>query len=71
MFAGLSFGELDSSQFVINGTGAAENAAHRIILESDTGHLRFDADGTGAGESFIFATLQAGLAIDETDFFVI
>ncbi|MGB5556411.1 MAG: calcium-binding protein [Paracoccaceae bacterium] len=71
VFVGLSFGDLDASQFVINETGAAENAAHRIIFESDTGHLRFDVDGTGAAESFLFATLQAGLSIDETDIFVI
>ena len=71
VFAGLTAGALDAAQFVITSTGLAENETQRIIYESDAGHLHFDSDGSGAGVGIVFATLKAGLTIDETDFFVI
>ena len=70
IFAGLTAGALAASQFHINGTGLAENADHRIIYENDTGHLYFDADGNGATEGIVFATLTSIPSVDEADFFV-
>lgn len=71
IFTGLIGGALDASAFLINDTGLADDAAQRIIYESDTGHLYFDSDGNGAAEGIVFATLTNLASIDETDFFVI
>lgn len=64
-------GVLSSSMFAINMTGFAADADDRIIYESDTGRLYYDADGTGAGAGVHFATLTAGLALTVNDFLVI
>ena len=70
IFTGLIGGALNASAFLINDTGLADDAAQRIIYETDTGHLYFDSDGNGAGEGIVFATLTNLPTIDETDFFV-
>ena len=70
VFTGLTAGDLDASQFLINSAGIAETAEQRITYDSSTGYLYFDSDGNGAGDSFAFASLTAGLAIDETDIFI-
>jgi Ca2+-binding RTX toxin-like protein len=70
VFAGLARGTLAVSSFVTNLTGAAEDALDRVIYETDTGRLYFDADGSGAGAQVHFATLSAGLALTSAHFFV-
>jgi Ca2+-binding RTX toxin-like protein len=71
VFAGLSpAGILSASAFVANADGLAGNAAHRIIYETDTGKLFYDADGTGAAAGLHFATLTIGLALTNADFVV-
>ena len=47
VFTGLGLGALNANAFVI-GTAAAD-ADDRIVYDSATGALSFDADGTGAG----------------------
>jgi serralysin len=42
----------------------------RIIYETDTGRLFFDADGNGAAAKVQFATIGANLAVTSADFFV-
>ena len=56
---------------VANTAGQATTAAHRLIYETDTGALWFDADGTGAGLRVQFALLSAGLQLTEADFLII
>ena len=68
MFTGLSAGTLAASAFVIGATAA--DADDRIVYDSATGALYFDADGNGAGGAVQFATLTTGLALTNNDFIV-
>jgi len=69
IFTGLAGGELSASAFVSNLSGQAGDASDRIIYESDTGRLYFDPDGIGGAAAIHFATLAAGLALTNADFF--
>ncbi len=68
IFTGLSVGTLAASAFVIG--AAAADADDRIIYNSATGALFFDADGNGGGAAVQFATLATGLALTNNDFIV-
>ncbi|MDZ4392586.1 MAG: calcium-binding protein, partial [Cypionkella sp.] len=70
VFAGLAAGTLGASAFAANLTGAATDALDRIIYETDTGRIYFDADGNGVGARVHFATLTDNLALTSLDFFV-
>ncbi|MBD2042888.1 calcium-binding protein [Microcoleus sp. FACHB-672] len=66
---GVTPGSLLSSQFR---TGAgATTSNHRVIYNSSTGALFFDADGTGAAAQVQIASLSTGLALISSDFQVI
>jgi Ca2+-binding RTX toxin-like protein len=73
VFTGISsnvgFGTLRAEQFV-TGT-AAQDAQDRIIYDSVTGALFFDADGTGAVAAIQFAEVTPGLALTNLDFLVV
>ncbi|MEQ1952394.1 calcium-binding protein [Mesorhizobium sp. CN2-181] len=72
IFAALTTtGTLASAAFRANTTGLAGDATDRIMYETDTGKLFYDADGNGAGTAVQFATLTAGLALTNADFSVI
>ena len=62
---------LTAAAFVANATGLAGDASDRIIYETGTGNLFFDADGTGVGARVQFAVLNPGLSLTNTDFLVI
>ena len=62
-------GALSANAFVI-GSGAAE-ADDRIIYDSATGALYYDADGNGAGAAVQFATMSPGLAMTASEFVVL
>ncbi|MBD8663141.1 calcium-binding protein [Rhizobium sp. CFBP 8752] len=64
-------GVLTADQFTANKTGLATDKADRIIYESDSGKLFYDADGSGKGLATQFATLKTGLALLSDDFFII
>ncbi len=68
IFTSLGVGTLAASAFVIG--AAAADADDRIIYNSATGALYFDADGDGAGTAVQFATLATGLALTNNDFLV-
>jgi hypothetical protein len=68
-FAGLGLGALSANAFVV-GT-AAGDADDRIIYNSATGALFYDADGNGAGAAVQFATLDTHPTLTASDFTVI
>nr|WP_298100162.1 FG-GAP-like repeat-containing protein [uncultured Shinella sp.] len=62
-------GDLSEKAFYIGARAHAET--DRIIYDSKTGKLWYDADGSGKGLAFQFATLDAGLKMTATDFDII
>jgi Ca2+-binding RTX toxin-like protein len=64
-------GTLTAAQFVANASGTAQDAGDRIVYETDTGKLFYDSNGNAAGGATQFALLNAGLALTNSDFFVI
>ena len=68
VFTGLAAGALDSGAFVIG--AAAGDADDRIIYDSATGQLYFDADGNDVGAAVLFATLSPGIALTSADFII-
>lgn len=68
-FTALAEGSVSASAFVV-GT-AAIDADDRLIYNSATGALFYDADGSGAGAAVQFATLGTGLSLLASDFSVI
>ncbi|HEY5711919.1 MAG TPA: hypothetical protein VIT38_08495, partial [Allosphingosinicella sp.] len=70
VFAGIGgLGALSASAFV-TGT-AAGDADDRIIFDSATGNIYFDADGNGAGAQVLFANVGVGSTLTASDFQVI
>ncbi|MDR7154998.1 serralysin [Sphingobium xenophagum] len=69
IFTGLALGTLTAAAFHI-GTGAAD-ANDRIIYNSATGALLFDADGNGAGAAVQFASISTGLAMTNAEFVIV
>ncbi|MFI0847666.1 beta strand repeat-containing protein [Mesorhizobium sp. IMUNJ 23232] len=64
-------GAVAAGAFRANATGVAADADDRIVYETDTGKLFYDADGNGAGAGIHFATVAAGLSLTNADFEVI
>lgn len=69
VFTGLTPGALAAGAFTIG--AAAGDADDRIIYDTTSGALYFDADGSGAGVQVQFANLHEGLALSAGDFTVI
>jgi hypothetical protein len=68
IFLALATGTLAAAAFH---TGAsAADTSDRIIYNSATGAVLYDADGTGATIAQQFATVTAGLVLTNADFFV-
>jgi Ca2+-binding RTX toxin-like protein len=68
IFAALPGGTLAPSAFVIGTT--ATNAAHRILYDTATGDVRYDADGSGPAAAVRFVTLATKPALTSSDFYV-
>ena len=64
-------GTLTTAQFVMNASGVAADASDRIVYETDTGNLFYDADGNGAGVAVQFAILSPNLSLISSDFFIV
>ncbi len=69
VFTGLAAGTLAAAAFYIG--AAAHDANDRIIYDSATGALLFDADGTGAGERCSSPPCPPGWQMTNADFVVI
>jgi hypothetical protein len=69
IFTALSAGALAPGAFRTG--SAALDADDRIIYDSTTGALYYDADGVGGAAAVQFATLSSGLGLGSTDFVVI
>lgn len=64
-------GTLTALQFVANATGTATSANHRIVYDTSSGYLYYDANGSAGGGSQLFAKLAPGLALTNADFLVV
>ena len=71
IFIGLPVGVLSAAAFQANTTGNSADASDRIIYNTESGRLYFDADGTGSIAAIAFAELQPHLALSNADFLVI
>jgi Ca2+-binding RTX toxin-like protein len=69
IFTALAPGVLPAGAFRIG--AAAGDAGDRIIYNSATGALFYDADGTGATAAIRFAKLDPALALTNADFIVV
>jgi Ca2+-binding RTX toxin-like protein len=69
IFTALAPGVLPAAAFVIG--AAAADADDRIIYDSASGALSYDADGVGGAAQTQFALLASGLALTNDDFSVI
>ena len=61
-------GNLGSAQF-IKGT-TATTADQRIVYDSNTGKLYYDADGSGSGNAVQIALIGNKAALGATDFII-
>jgi Ca2+-binding RTX toxin-like protein len=68
---GAAIGMLSAGHFWQSSTGLAHDSDDRIIYETDTGKLFYDADGNGTGGRVHFATLGPNLQLTNLDFIVI
>ncbi len=69
-FTELENGELDTNLFAANATGSAVDADDRILYNTKTGALFYDADGTGHNAAVQIATLQNKSELKATDLFI-
>lgn len=60
-------GALDAGAFRLG--SAAVDADDRILYDSATGYIYYDADGSGAEAATLLARVVAGTTVDATDFF--
>ncbi len=71
VFAGLRLGDLAPSAFAAEAGGLARDALDRVLYDTATGALYWDADGSGPGARALIARLDAGLALGAGDFVVV
>jgi Ca2+-binding RTX toxin-like protein len=59
------------ARFKANSSGTATETDDRVVFNTSTGQLYYDADGSGAGAAVQFATLSPNLAVTNADFYVV
>jgi Ca2+-binding RTX toxin-like protein len=70
VFRALTPGTIAPAQFRANTTGLAQDADDRIIYDTDSGGVFYDADGLGGAAGVQFALVGMGLGITRADFTV-
>ncbi|MCL4067786.1 hypothetical protein M3484_14510 [Pseudomonas sp. GX19020] len=68
IYFSLTVGALDASRFAVG--AAATTAAHRIVYNQSSGAIFYDADGSGAGEMVLIATVTANTALTAGHFLI-
>ena len=68
-FAALAAGKLDAADFYKG--DVAHDGDDRILYDSATGLISYDADGSGSGQSYAIAQIKAGLALTADHFTVV
>ncbi len=63
-------GALAASHFLASASGTAADADDYLLYETDTGQLRYDADGSGPGAAVLIATFTGAPALTAGDLFV-
>jgi Ca2+-binding RTX toxin-like protein len=58
-------------RFTANGSGTAQDGGDRVVYNTSTGQLYYDADGSGGGASQLIATLSGAPGLTATDIAVI
>ncbi|WP_075637325.1 cadherin-like domain-containing protein [Rhizobium rhizosphaerae] len=71
IFKTLSKGVLSDAAFAANSKGAAKDASDRIVYNTKTGDLFYDADGSGKGGAVLFAKIAGHGTVNADDFFVL
>lgn len=64
-------GPLGAAKFWASAAGVAHDANDRIIYETDSGGLYYDADGNGAGVALLVARLATNLALNGGHFVIV
>ena len=59
------------ARFAANAAGAAQDGSDRVVYNTSTGQLWYDADGNGAGAAQLIATLQGAPGLSATDIAVV
>ena len=71
VFEELDIGALSMAEFHSSTRGVAHDLDDRIIYNSKSGALSYDADGSGEGEAVVFARLTPNLNLSAEDFHII
>lgn len=66
-----ALGALSAAAFVTSATGLALDGADRIIYNTTTGRMTYDADGSGSLLPVTFAQLSTGLSLSAADFEIV
>jgi Ca2+-binding RTX toxin-like protein len=64
-------GTLSAAAFFASASGQAHDRNDRILYETDTGRLFYDADGDGSSGRVLFARLAASLNLSNADFEIV
>lgn len=64
-------GAIAPSAFAANATGLAEDRRDRIVYDTASGEIFYDADGSRSGKAVLVAQIDPGLALGASDMLVI
>ena len=59
------------ARFVANSSGTAQDASDRVVYDTSSGELYYDADGNGAGAAQLIATISGAPGLAASDIAVI
>jgi Ca2+-binding RTX toxin-like protein len=71
-FRAAGWGRLSSTAFyAADGANQAHDASDRIVYDTASGQLYYDADGKGGGAAQLFATLEGAPKLYAGDFLIV